>query len=266
VDDPVEMKEDDNKDFSEEPRGRLHILSYNIHKGFSQNRKFVLSRIKDAIQEVGADLVFLQEVIGEHDGHKRRLKDWPVETQLEFLADTVWPHHAYGKNAVYNDGHHGNAILSLHPFSFFENIDVSTNRFEKRGLLHGIIDLPGRPDPLHVICVHLDLLERGRLIQIQRLCERIEQHVPHEAPLVIAGDFNDWRENLSEILERTLEVKEVFKNHSGAHARSFPSWLPLLPLDRIYCRGLNISQARCLDGSPWNQLSDHSALYTELEF
>lgn len=245
---------------------RLHVLSYNIHKGFSQSRKFVLARIKEAIREVGADLVFLQEVVGEHAGHRRRLKDWPVATQLEFLADSIWDHHAYGKNAVYSEGHHGNAILSQFPFAFFENIDVSTNRFERRGLLHGIIDVDGQADPLHVICLHLDLLQRGRKIQIRRLCERIEQHVPHEAPLVIAGDFNDWNESLSGPLEEILDVREVFKEKAGAHARSFPSWFPLLPLDRIYCRGLKIVESRCLQGAPWDALSDHNALYAELEF
>ncbi len=245
---------------------RLHVLSYNIHKGFSQSRQFVLSRIKQAIREVGADLVFLQEVIGEHSGHRKRVKGWPVETQLEYLADSIWTHHAYGKNAVYTEGHHGNAILSQLPFSFYENIDVSTNRFERRGLLHGIIDIDGQPDPLHVICLHLDLLQRGRRLQIQRLCDRLLQHVPRDAPLVIAGDFNDWNESLSGPLEEALGVREVFKERSGAHARSFPSWLPLLPLDRIYCRGLRIVESRCLHGPPWNALSDHNALYAALEF
>ncbi len=246
--------------------GRLHVLSYNIHKGFSPNRKFILRDIREAIHAVDADLVFLQEVIGEHSGHARKVDEWPVEPQLEFLADTVWTHHAYGRNAVYNEGHHGNAILSAYPFSFFENIDVSNNRLERRGLLHGIVDIPNIANPLHVICVHLDLLEGGRLKQIQRLCERIEEHVPHNCPLVIAGDFNDWRANLSKPLETILEVREVFKETQGSHARSFPSWLPLLPLDRIYCRGLKTISVQCLQGPPWSSLSDHNALYAELEF
>jgi endonuclease/exonuclease/phosphatase family metal-dependent hydrolase len=247
-------------------QSRLHVLSYNIHKGFSLNRKFVLNQIKEAINLVHADLVFLQEVQGEHRGHAKKVKDWPMQSQLEYLADTLWPHHTYGRNAVYTEGHHGNAIMSLHPFSFFENLDVSNNRFERRGLLHGTVEEVGPPDrPLHVICLHLDLFERGRLAQIQKLCQRIEEKVPHDCPLIIAGDFNDWRENLSRPLEEILEVREVFKEVHGAHARSFPSWLPLLPLDRIYIRGLNIVEARCLQGSPWNQLSDHNALYAELE-
>jgi len=32
---------------------------------------------------------------------------------------TMGPQHAYGRNAAYPEGHHGNAILSQHPFTFF---------------------------------------------------------------------------------------------------------------------------------------------------
>lgn len=245
----------------------LRVLSYNIHKGFSMDRRFVLQKIKEAIRTTQAELVFLQEVIGEHAVHSERIADWPVEPQLEYLADTLWPHFAYGKNAVYNEGHHGNAILSRHPFVAFENIDISNNRFERRGLLHGTVE-PIRPggEELHVICVHLDLFERGRSKQIERIVKRIHDHVPDGAPLIIAGDFNDWRENASSVLTEELGVHEVFHKLHGSHARSFPAWFPFLPLDRIYIRGFRGIEATCFTGSPWTQLSDHGALLAVLEF
>ncbi len=230
------------------------------------NRKFVLEKIREAIKTVNADIVFLQEVQGEHTGHRKKFKDqWPVTTQLEYLADSIWPHHAYGKNAVYSEGHHGNALLSVFPFSFFENVDISTNRFERRGLLHGILDIPGVTPAVHLICIQLNLFERARIQQIEQLTQRIEEVVPHNSPLIIAGDFNDWRQNISPILERKLEVHEAFKQRNGTHARSFPSWLPMLPLDRIYIRGLEVENAVCLGGNPWHELSDHNALYSELQ-
>lgn len=230
------------------------------------NRKFVLQKIREAIKTVDADLVFLQEVLGEHKGHSQRLKDdWPVTTQLEYLADSIWTHFAYGKNAVYSDGHHGNAILSRYPFSFYENVDISTNRFERRGMLHAIIEMPDVKPSVHLICMHLNLFEKSRIQQIEWLTKRIEDVVPHNSPLIVAGDFNDWRENISPILEAQLEVYECFKQKHGAHARSFPSWLPMLPLDRIYIRGIEVKDAVCLEGNPWHELSDHNALYSELQ-
>ena len=81
----------------------LRILSYNIHKGFSSgNRRFVLKKMREAIRLVHADLVFLQEVLGEHQVHRERVKEWPDQSQFEFLADEIWPHYTYGKNAIYS--------------------------------------------------------------------------------------------------------------------------------------------------------------------
>ncbi len=244
---------------------KLKVLSYNIHKGFSTgNRKFVLKRIKEAISLVHPDLVFLQEVLDHHEVHKKNVKDWPDQSQFEYLADELWPHFAYGRNAVYSHGNHGNAILSKYPFRYFENIDISTNRLESRGILHGVIEVPGRKRPFHALCLHLGLLEAERLQQVRKLCQRIESHVPHQDAFVIAGDFNDWREKVSPLLEKTLECEEAFQKTYGTHARTFPSWLPALRLDRIYYRGMTLQDAICLNGKPWSQLSDHAALMAEL--
>lgn len=245
----------------------LKILSYNIHKGFTLgNRRFVLSQIRQAIQKVHADLVFLQEVIGDHKEHSRRVPTWPSTSQFEFLADSVWPHYAYGKNAVYDAGHHGNAILSKYPFTQWENLNISTNRLEQRGMLHCVLDVPGQPYQLHTITLHLNLLKRGRLVQVENLCQRIEQCVPHDSPLIICGDFNDWTEDVSTILENRLDVNEAHHDIHDHHARTFPAIMPVLKLDRIYFRGMHPLQAAALKGDPWRNLSDHTAIYAELDF
>ena len=135
---------------------RLKILTYNLHKGFStMNHRFVLHRMRKALTAADVDVVFLQEALGEHRRHAERFHDWPDDSQVEFLAESVWSHHAYGKNAIYNHGHHGNAILSKYPFASWENINVSPYPFAaSRSLLHGVIDMPGisLPDNCRSIC------------------------------------------------------------------------------------------------------------------
>jgi endonuclease/exonuclease/phosphatase family metal-dependent hydrolase len=245
----------------------MRILSYNIHKGFSfGNTRFVLGKMRENLRLVDPDLVLLQEVLGSHDGHARRVRDWPKESQFEYLADTLWPHHAYGKNAVYDEGHHGNALLSKNEIMMWENIDVSNNRLERRGMLHAVVHSPECNRDVHVICLHLDLFEGGRERQVARLSERIEKTVPHDAPLIVAGDFNDWKERAGRILEQQLDLVEIHKCVHGYHARSYPSWWPFLPLDRMYCRGLQPVSADCLSGAPWCDLSDHAAYLAELRF
>src|SRR6187549_4157053 len=94
----------------------LRIATFNIHKGLSIfNRRVVIHTLRDQLRALGADIVFLQEVAGRQDIQARRHGNWPREPQHEFLADLVWQDHAYGRNAVYETGEHGNAILSRYP-------------------------------------------------------------------------------------------------------------------------------------------------------
>ena len=244
----------------------IKILTYNIHKGFSaSNLRFILHDIKNSLHNINADVVFLQEIHGDRNITKNRFDDWPNNSQFEFLADEVWPHHAYGKNAIYKSGNHGNAILSKYPFIEWKNIDVSIMKSASRSLLHGTIQMPNSEKKIHVICVHLGLFERERENQISTLSKRISSHVPADEPLIIAGDFNDWRGRAEHYLHDDQNVKEVFKDRHGAHAATFPSWFPVLSMDRIYFRGLNIVDCSYLHGQPWCRLSDHTPLMAEFK-
>lgn len=244
----------------------LKILTYNIHKGFSPgNRRFVLHQMKAALQSVDADVIFLQEIQGKHEIKSGQHHDWPDESQFEFLADQIWSHHAYAKNAIYKSGHHGNAILSKYPFVRWENIDVSYMKSASRSLLHGVIQLDHSSKPVHVICVHLGLFAIERKLQLTKLVQRIEEQVPHSEPLIIAGDFNDWQGRSDTYLRKELGITEVFKSESGKFARTFPAWMPILKMDRIYSRGLHLTQSHRLHDKSWRALSDHLPLLAEFE-
>jgi endonuclease/exonuclease/phosphatase family metal-dependent hydrolase len=244
-------------------RAQLNVLTYNIHKGYcSGNRRFVLDAIRDRINETGADIVFLQEVHGtavKSEARKRRFS-YPDQPHFEFLADQVWPHYAYARNAIYRKGDHGNAILSRYPILDWENIDVSVFPRSSRSILHGVIHLPQSDLRLHTLCVHLGLLEQERKEQLQALAQRIEDHVPHDEPMILAGDFNDWRQRAERHLRSDLELEELFVALQGRHARTFPVWAPVLPVDRIYFRGLEPIACERLGEGPWRDLSDHAAL------
>jgi len=239
----------------------LRVLTYNIHKGFDAvNRRFVLHPIRDALIAADADLLFLQEMQGEHQRHEKRVSDWPERSQFEFLAEGVWPFHIYGKNAVYNAGHHGNAILSKYPFEFWENINVSPFPWASRSMLHAVIQVPHSLRPVHIVCIHFGLIGKERRGQIRKLCERIDSHVPHQAPLIVAGDFNDWLGQAESLFHDHLDLREVFLQTHGRYARTFPVWLPFLRMDRIYYRGLQPLSCDRLAHAPWHRLSDHAPL------
>lgn len=246
------------------PPGSVRVLTLNTHKGFTTfNRRFVLHELRDAIRGVGADIVFLQEVLGSHDEYSRRYPNWPQTSHYEFLADSIWPEFAYGRNAVYTKGHHGNAILSKFPIVRYQNHDISVSGPEQRGILHSVLRL-GPATELHALCTHLSLTESHRDQQLARLCDLIDATVPAEAPLVLAGDFNDWRLRAHPVLHRRAKLREAFMESRGQSARTFPARWPLLRLDRIYFRNATVSASARHAHHPWSHLSDHAALSAEI--
>lgn len=245
----------------------IKVLSYNIHKGFSiGNLKFVLDRIKAVIRSVHADVVLLQEVIGQNVKHAKRYAQWPSEPQFEYLADSTWTHFAYGKNAIYRYGHHGNAILIKFPIVHSDNFDISQNRFEQRGLLHAEIEHPGSEHPVHCYSLHLNLMQRHRKRQLDELVATVHKQAPGHEPLILGGDFNDWSGRASSTLASVLHLNEAFQSLHGRYAKTYPATLPILSLDRVYTRGFQALSAQVVSGPLWSFLSDHVALSVELQF
>ena len=236
---------------------RFSILSFNIHKGLSPfNRRVIVHDLRERLHALSPDIVFLQEVQDAHASHAARHADWPLLTQSRFLAEGLWPEVHYGRNAVYELGHHGNLILSRFPVGTVRNDDISEHRFERRGLLHATVVLNGVK--AHCYCVHLGLFERGRQRQIDAIVEAVASRSGANEPVIIAGDFNDWRNQAEEKLARA-GFTDVFRERGVRLPRTFPGRLPMLRLDRIYTRGLTAVDAQRMTG--WKKLSDHLALH-----
>lgn len=240
---------------------RIRVLSYNIHKGFDPfNRHFVLEEIRDLIRSSEADVVCLQEVVGDNE---KLLDKGHTGRQAEYLADEIWSHYSYAKNSLYDHGHHGNLILSKFPILEFENIDLSTNDLESRGLLICKLLIPEVARELTVMTTHLNLLSSGRSLQYQRIRREMNKHGGE--PVIFAGDFNDWNKRASVQFEGVLGFEEVHKKVHGGYARTFPSFSPILTLDRIYTKNLEIVDAMVFKVPSPLKLSDHLPLLAEVE-
>ena len=240
----------------------VSLITYNIHKGFGVGKvRFLLPQMRVAIAELNPDFVFLQEVQGEHRRREKRIEHWPDTPQFEYIAEKIWPHYVYAKNAVYQSGHHGNAILSKYPFDSFENINLSNINRASRGILHSQLIIGAEQVKVHLLCVHLGLFKAERAEQCKTLMLRLSEAVPEHEPLIMAGDFNDWRKILSKPLASELGIEEAFFSFEGQHARSFPAIRPSLCVDRVYFRGMDVAEVQCLQGKPWRMLSDHVPLF-----
>lgn len=261
---------------------KLRVATYNIHKGVSTFGSMPrIHALKQALASMEADILFLQEVQGRHDRYAtRHATSWPAQQQHEFLAGDS--HNAvYGMNAVYDHGHHGNALLSRYSIASSTNQDVSDHAFEARGILHCTVQTP--KGIIHCYVIHLGLFAGSRKRQTEALIEAVNHSAPPDAPVIIAGDFNDWTNQLSDSLRTRLGLTEVFdanlpKRGFGSYlrqlsgrgpkvkpARTFPAALPWLRLDRIYVRGFKIETAQVLHGALWARLSDHAPIVATLE-
>lgn len=243
---------------------KLKILSYNIHKGLTiWNRDNILARMKTALRETDADILFLQEVIGNHSAKKFFISGEETRIQFEYLADSVWPHFAYGKNAIYSEGHHGNAILSKFPIVEWENFQISDHDHEVRGLLKAKIHIQELNQNIVLANTHLDLTQKGRDNQVHELIKHLKEE--SELPWFLVGDFNDWNKKISPRLEKKLKIVEAFKELKGKYPLTFPSFLPVLSLDRVFLHKLRPLKAEALINATWKGLSDHLPLYVEAE-
>jgi endonuclease/exonuclease/phosphatase family metal-dependent hydrolase len=262
---------------------KLRVATYNIHKGATGIRQ--RPRIHDvrlALQQIDADIVFLQEVQDRNERMARRHPDTGAAAQLDFLAACGYEHCAYGMNAVYPHGHHGNAILSRVRIGNYTNHDISDHALERRGMLHAVAHYSGhgRARDIHLICAHFGLVKRSRMRQARYVADFVDREIPPGAPLIIAGDLNDWQRRVDRELRRRLGVIEVSDAPTPQRwferwlpwraplqvARTFPAVAPWLTLDRIYLRGLRPLSMRVPRGLAWARRSDHAPLIAELEF
>ncbi|MBU4609894.1 endonuclease/exonuclease/phosphatase family protein [Achromobacter sp. GG226] len=182
---------------------RLRVVSYNIHKGRSGLMSRVrLNELRLGLYGLGADLVFLQEVQGRNE------RAGVLDAQHESLAAALHLDMVYGCNAVRRYTDHGNALLSRFPILSHENLNVSDHRLEQRGLLHAQVRIGDHM--VHCFVVHLGLFGASRGRQAEALIRRIDEVVRDGEPVLIAGDFNDWNDDLSATLVERLGLHEVF--------------------------------------------------------
>jgi endonuclease/exonuclease/phosphatase family metal-dependent hydrolase len=232
------------------------ILTYNVHRGRSAFRKRdICAEVARVIDFRGADAVCLQEVWKDDGFAAHRLEP--------HLCPGRWPHRIFETTARFRQGHQGNALVSSTPIRQWSAFDISVPSREARGMLHAVIELPsGRS--VHVFNVHFGLKDWERRAQLSLLGDYIHYETAPDEPLFVLGDFNDWRGELSELLAAEFGLAEVLRRPNGGHVRTFPSFLPLLSLDRIYYRNAELREAHVVRDRSLLKLSDH--LPVEAEF
>jgi endonuclease/exonuclease/phosphatase family metal-dependent hydrolase len=229
----------------------MRLLTYNIHKGVGSDRRYRLERTIDVIREQDPDLICLQEV--DRNVRRSRFHDQPSLLAEQLGASA----HLYQLNVPHREGGYGNLVLSRWPFVNHQHVCIRHRRRKPRGAQLVVVNTP--QGPLHLVNWHLGLRERERRWQALHLFNHRAFQDSAHLPTIIAGDYNDWRNTLG---------RHHFLRHGFHQAtaparrfRSFPSFLALASLDKVFYRGeIHVRHAAIVRTRLARRASDHLPL------
>jgi endonuclease/exonuclease/phosphatase family metal-dependent hydrolase len=84
--------------------------------------------------------------------------------------------------------------------------------------------------------------------------------VPKDAPLLVAGDFNDWGNRISNMM-----LAQQLTEWQAPKQWTYPSRLPIVQLDHVYAKGLTPVSQMVLHGKIWRRMSDHLPLVAQFD-
>jgi len=206
----------------------MRLLSYNIHKGIGgRDRRYRLERIIDVIEEQNPDIMCLQEVA--RDSRRSHFHDQPTLLMHYFKPGA----HLFQFNVHQRTGGYGNLLLSRWPFRTQHQVSLRLNNKKPRGAQIVTIETP--EGGLHLVNWHLGLAEKERRWQVNHLLEHDLFRESARLPTIIAGDYNDWRNNLAHGVLEPQGFQQVTAPPS--RYRSFPAYLAIGALDKAFVRG-----------------------------
>ncbi len=209
----------------------VKVLSYNIHKGVGTDGVTDLERIADVIRHYDADIVALQEVMWYEPWRGKRSH----HQELFELLDL--PHAAIGLNCRRHFGIYGNVTFSRFPFAAQRNVDLTVPLKRARSALHTAVHIGEGAPNLHVFNLHLGLVRLERRLQMERLVGEMDGEVGRDAPVLVLGDTNDWRDRLfPEVLAPAEFTRHTPRQRGPTHG-TFPAWYPVADLDKVFVRG-----------------------------
>jgi endonuclease/exonuclease/phosphatase family metal-dependent hydrolase len=105
------------------------------------------------------------------------------------------------------------------------------------------------------------LIPASRIRQVTQLQEFIAREIPPDAPLLVAGDFNDWGQRVGRLLH-----SGGLREDTQGRRPTYPSRLPIVQLDHVYARGLRPAGTLVPHGRIWRRMSDHLPLVAQFHF
>ena len=207
----------------------IRIATYNIHAAVGADGRRDLGRIAAVIEEIGPDVIGLQEV-------ESRASRGSADQAMR-LAARLEMACVEGPMLLEGRGWYGNAVLSRLPIVAEHRLRFADHSGEPRGAL-GVVAGDAQTGRWRLVTTHLDLRSRSRLRQVQALVRflEVDGDGPCGGPWVLLGDLNEWRPWASAL----VRLRRL--GHVPPAPASYPSRLPLFALDRVVLHGCSLAQ------------------------
>ncbi|GGG66921.1 diguanylate cyclase [Salipiger pallidus] len=220
----------------------MKVASYNIRKAMGTDRRRDPARILRVLNEIGADVVLLQEADLRLGPRPTAIPRFLIEQETDYEVADV----AINEVSI---GWHGNAIFLRKGMKVTRTERIPLPGLEPRGAV--LVEAGG----VCFVGAHLGLMRRFRLLQMTAIREHLKGC---EATSLIAGDFNEW----SDVRGYEPWEKDFTLHLPGP---SFHARRPFVALDGIaHGQGLRIDDMGVWRTGKARVASDHLPIWADI--
>jgi endonuclease/exonuclease/phosphatase family metal-dependent hydrolase len=226
------------------------VASYNMRKAIGTDRRRRPERTIEVLNEIGADVVALQEADRRFGARTSAIPLHMIEEHSDYKPV---PFEARSGSL----GWHGNALLVKKDVEIIGKELVHLPSLEPRGAVLAHLRIHG--EDLRVIGMHLDLSGLWRRRQAHAVLAHLAAH-ESDAPSVLMGDLNEW------------SVAGGCLRDFGQHlsfadcGRSFHARRPIAQLDRIMVSpALEVIESGAHHSPAARKASDHLPIWARLK-
>jgi endonuclease/exonuclease/phosphatase family metal-dependent hydrolase len=228
---------------------QLKFASYNIRKAVGLDWRRRPARVLGVLNEIGADIVALQEVDRRFGSRVAALDPALIEAETDYQAIRF-------SQRPQSLGHHGNVILARKSIHVVEARAMILPHLEPRGAAVADLEIAGRR--VRVVGMHLGLTRKWRQLQTETIVAELRALEAH-LPTVLMGDLNE--PDLKSGVLRAFEQRHTI----AACGPSFHASMPVFTLDRIIVtEDIRIGQTGVHRSLLAREASDHLPIWAEV--
>lgn len=225
------------------------VASYNMRKAIGTDRRRRPERILEVLNEVGADVVALQEADRRFGERQSALPLHMIEEHSDYKPVPF-------ESRSGSIGWHGNAILVRKDAQVLHHEMLHIPSLEPRGAV--MADIAWNGDRMRVVGMHLDLSGLWRRRQAHAILHHLDRR-EEKLPAILMGDLNEWS-------AAGGCLRDFAHHHDFADCgRSFHARRPVAQLDRIMVsRGVEILDSGAHHSATARKASDHLPIWARV--